>query len=210
MSARVFARYAVADHLAEPAPHVAAWLTGQSSYRHSRLSPEQEAVLDGVAHLGYATVRCGFPWNAAALGEPYRSEPILAASARNAAQFASARLGSRLGREAARHLQPLFDATSRRLLLICGSAGAELFTAALPHLSLGSRPVLAVALGPVGRLPGPDDGVRVHVIRGDGDRISRWGCRAGTDVVVPGGHLDYAGSIAVRAEVERVAGEFLA
>lgn len=210
MSARVFARYDVADHLAAPADHVAAWLTGQSSFRHSRLSPEQDAVLDGVARLGYATVRCGFPWNAAALGEPYRREPILAASARNATQFAAARLGAALGREVSRHLQPLVDAVSRRLLLICGSAGAELLTAALPHLRLGASPVLAVALGPVGRVPGPGSGVAVHVVRGAGDRLSRWGCRTAADAVVAGGHLDYARSTAVRAEVARVAGEFLA
>ena len=210
MTARVFARYDVADHLAAPADHVAAWLTGQSSFRHSRLSPEQDAVLDGVERLGYATVRCGFPWNAAALREPYRREPILPASARNAAQFAAARLGTGHGQEVARHLQPVVDAASRRLLLICGSAGAELLTAALPHLRLDARPVLAVALGPVGRLPGPGDGVRVHVVRGAGDRLSRWGCSDRSHAVVPGGHLDYARSTAVRAEVERVAAEFLA
>jgi hypothetical protein len=166
-------------------------------------------VLDAVAGLGYAAVRCGFPWNAAALHEPYRREAILTASARNAAQFAAARLGSSLGREVARHLQPLLDSCSRRLLLVCASAGAELLTAALPHVRLGERPVLAVVLGPVGRLPGPG-AVRVHVVRGARDRLSRWGCAAPTDSEVPGGHLGYARSGAVRAEVVRVAEGLLA
>lgn len=207
-----FARYDVAGHLAEPAPHVAAWLTGQSSLRHSLLSPEQDAMLDHLAILGFRPVRAGFPWNSAALGEPYRREPVVGASVRNGAQFLAARLSRRFGRDAARHLGPLVERTSRRLLLVCGSAGAEILTAAVAHLGRtdGGPRVLAVALGPVGRLPAPDSGVTVHVIRGDRDPLSRWACRAPADRTVRGGHLDYAASPQVHAEVLRVAREFLA
>ena len=38
--------YSIDDHMAGSGDNVAAWLTGQSAYRHSQLSPQQLAVLD--------------------------------------------------------------------------------------------------------------------------------------------------------------------
>lgn len=169
-------------------------------------------MLDHLAFLGFRPVRAGFPWNSAAVGEPYRREPVVAASVRNGAQFLAARRSNRFGRDAARHLGPLLERTGRRLLLVCGSAGAEILTSAVAHLGRtdpGPR-VLVVALGPVGRLPAPDSGMTVHVIRGDRDLLSRCACRARADRTVRGGHLAYAASPQVRAEVLRVAGEFIA
>jgi hypothetical protein len=200
-----------ADHLATPAAACAAWLTGQSSARHSRLSPGQDALLDALTQAGYATVRGGFPYTGASVRLPYRAEPIVAASARNAAQFAAARLSWAFADDVAGALQPLMDRTERRLLLLCGSCGAEMLSAALPRLR--RRPglrVLTLALGPVGRLPGPASGVEVYVVRGRRDRLSRWASRRPTDAEVPGGHLDYSSRPEVRAEVARVARDFAA
>lgn len=215
MTARRFAGHLAADqraddHLAEPAPACAAWLTGQSSFRHSRLSPGQDGLLDAVARAGYAVVRGGFPYSAAAVRLPYRREPILPASARNAAQYLAARWSPGFADDVARRLQPLLDRTERRLLLLCGSCGVEMLTAALPRLRLpADLRVLALALGPVGRLPAPSSSVDVYVVRGDRDHLSRWTSRTPAHVDVTGGHLDYVTVPAVRAEVARVAGEFL-
>jgi hypothetical protein len=207
-----FARYQVTDHLAGTVPACAAWLTGQSSYRHSQLSPGQLELLDAVAAEGFAAVRAGFPFNAEALSEPYHREPMAAASARNAAQYLAARLDRRFQAELTRHLQPLFDRTGRRLVLLCGSCGLELLTAALPRLAMpaGLR-VLAVALGPVGRcLQVADDArIRLHVIQGTGDWISRLGYRRTPDLRVRAGHMGYLHRPVVRAEVVRVCAEFL-
>jgi hypothetical protein len=201
--------YPADEHLAVPVADCAAWLSGQSSYRHSQLSPGQLDLLDALAGLGCATVRCGLPFNAAAQALPYSAEPLAAASARNAAQFLAARLDHRFQAELARHLQPLADRTSRRLVLLCGSCGMELLAAALPRLRLPwELRILAIALGPVGRRPAGQ--LQLHVIQGSGDWISRLGYRGPADLRVPGGHMAYLDRADVRGEVLRVAKEFLA
>lgn len=200
------ARYRVEDSLAVPSPACAAWLTGQSSLRHSGLSPGQVALLEDLAGCGYRPVPGGLPYNSAAMVRPYRPEPIVAASVRNGAQYVAAATSARFGREVAVHVQPVLDATAERLVLLCGSAGAQLLTAALPYLDLPAGLALRViGLGPVGRLPAPRDGLSVRVVQGARDRISRWGYRGPVDVVVPGGHLDYASHPDVRATVLRLA-----
>lgn len=207
---RWFDRYRTEEHLAVPAPAVTAWLTGQSSFRHSRLSPAQAGFLEALAGLGFTAVPAGFPYNRAALGQPYRREPLVAASVRNGAQYLAARHSRRFGLEVARHLQPLVDATADRLLLLCGSSGAQLLTSALPSLRLpAGLKVLAIALGPVGRLPGSGSGVEVHVVKGRTDVVSRWGHRGPVHRQVAGGHLDYAAAPEVRADVLDVARRFL-
>jgi hypothetical protein len=208
--ARRFAGYQPADSLAVSAQDSAAWLTGQSSYRHSQLSPGQELMLDAVANLGYATVKGGFPFNAGALRLPYRPEPLPAASVRNAAQYLAARTDRRHRAELARHLQPLLDHCERRLLLLCGSCGLEMLTAAIPALRLPpALQVLAIGIGPVGRTPPAGPALRLHVIRARGDWISRLGCRLTPDLQVTGSHMSYPDQPAVRDEVLRVAAEFL-
>jgi hypothetical protein len=130
---------------------------------------------------------------------------------RNAAQFLAARLDRRFQSELARHLQPLFDQTGQRLVLLCGSCGLELLAAAWPRLAMpaGLR-VLAIALGPVGRrLPSAGALVRLHVIQGAGDWISRLGCRGSPDLRVRAGHMSYLDHREVRAEVVRVSAAFL-
>jgi hypothetical protein len=205
-----FSRYDPADHLAVCAPNCAAWLTGQSSYRHSQLSAGQLGLLDSLSAVGYETVRGGFPYNSSAMTMPYRREPLAAASVRNVAQYLAARADRRFRVELTRQLQPLLDRTGRRLVLLCGSCGLELLASALPGLRLPPwLDVLAVALGPVGRPPPASRRFRLHVIRADGDWISRLGCRRAPDLRVPGGHLGYLRQGEARAEVLRVAEAFL-
>jgi hypothetical protein len=77
----------LADPLAEPVADRVVFLSGQSSYRHSQLSPAQYELLAAVAALGYSPLLTGFPFHRATLAEPWRREPILPASGRNTAQF---------------------------------------------------------------------------------------------------------------------------
>lgn len=199
---RILEGYSTDDHLAGPAGsagQVAAWLTGQSSYRHSQLSPEQLAVLDDLADIadaGYETVRAGFPYNRRALSMPYAPEPLARASWRNFSQFLAALARPAFSVEVARHLQPLIDSASRRLLLLCGSGGLQLFASALPRLSI--PPALRIGLvgvGPVCLSPAAvfrsHRGIDLFVIQGSGDWISRLGCRTGADARPPVGHLGY-------------------
>ena len=207
---RRFAGFEVAGHLAVPAPATGAWLTGQSAAHHSRLSPGQLALLDDLTPLGFTAVRGGFPYNEAAMQHPYRAEPIGIASVRNTAQHVAATLSPRFAHDLAEHLQPLLDRTTQHLLLLCGSTGAQMMSAALPHVRLpGSLNVQVVALGPVGRLPAPRPRLRVHVIQGGRDLVSRWVYRGPVDTRVAGGHMDYAVHPDVRAEVLRVARELV-
>jgi hypothetical protein len=205
-----FAGYQPSRHCAEAAHAVAAWLTGQSSYRHSQLAPEQLALLDRLEGVGFTPVRAGFPYNRAALAVPYRREPIVQSSIRNVAQFLAARRSRQFQAELVTHLTPLVERASARLLLICGSCGLEFLAAALPRLPVpAGLEILAVALGPVGRVPAPHPRLRLYAVRGGGDLISRLCCGLATDLPVSGGHLDYADNPVVRDAVLRLATDFL-
>lgn len=195
---------------AAPAARRVAWLTGQSSWAHSELSAGQHAVLDALAADGWDPVRLGLPWttSARAAGSTAPRSGLLAASARNTAQHLAARPGGRFARQVAGHLQPLLDTTTQRLLLLCGSTGAQVAGAVAPLVRVPDGVVVhVVALGPVGRLPEPGPAWQVHVVRGTGDRISRWGYRGPVDVHVPGAHLDAATGPAARDAVRRLASD---
>lgn len=207
----ILAAYDTADHLAEPVARRVAWLSGQSSHRHSQLSPAQRDLLAEVAALGCTPLLAGFPYNRAALLAPWRYEPLIPASLRNAAQFLAARSHGRFRAELTRHLAPLFTRTAQRLVLLCGSSGLELLAAALP--ALGPPPelaILAIALGPVARRAPHHPGLRLFTLQGRGDWISRLGWPHPPDARVTGGHLDYAASPEVCRLVVPVAREFLA
>lgn len=185
----------------------AAWLTGQSSWRTSALSPTQHRVLEDLAERGWTTVGVGFPWTEAASSGEFRRTPVLPASVRNTVQGLAARPGSSFGADVARHLQPLLDVTTRRLVLLCGSAGARMVTAARAEARVPPGVVVdVVGVGPVGALPPSDDVWRVRVVRGSRDLLSVVGCRTPSDRVVPGGHLRAATSEAARAVLRDLVG----
>jgi hypothetical protein len=150
--------------------------------------------LRAVTALGWVSLEANFPYNQAALAAGYRPAPLLAASVRNSAQFVAA-LGSPAFRQAcARHLQPLLDATTSRLVLLCGSCGLQLFYAALPWLRVptGLR-IQLLGLGPVCVRHQSHPQVAVAVVQGHRDWLSRGLCRLPCNYRVPAGHLNYAG-----------------
>jgi hypothetical protein len=200
-------------------------LTGQSAYRHCQLSPDQFALLAPLQELGFAVVAAGFPYHRELLTHPYRREPILPASARNASQFVAASWSPRFREQLGRHLRPVVERTERGLLVITGSSGLHLWAAARP--ALHPPPGLAVRLLALGPVAGPRTlqrvaatGVAVDIVRGESDWLSRLGHggRVGhaghlgpaghvgpVTTIVPGGHLDYVGAPAVRDAVRAAA-----
>lgn len=192
-------RYDPARTLARPAPLVALWLSGQTVHSHSHLAPGQRLLLDDLAAVGWSTVPGGLPFTDPVCRPPCRAAGLPLASVRSTAQYLAARTGGTFARDVARHLQPLVDATGRTLLVVLGSAGAEVLTAAWAHLRVpAALDLRVIALGPVGRLP---SGARVLVVRGERDLVSRLGHLGPSDVVVPGRHLGYAERDEVRAVV---------
>jgi len=200
------------DSLATPAPLVAVWLSGQVVHSHSHLSASQTRLLAQVASAGWAVVPGGLPYDAAgpcptADGTGTCAEATLpVASARSLAQYLTAPYG--FGTQVARFLRPVVDATGERLLVVVGSAGAQMLTAACERLAWPERLGLdVVALGPVGRLPSR---ARTFVVQARRDRISRLGYRGTVDVVVPGAHMGYPDRPEVRRVVSEVAARWAA
>lgn len=189
---RILNSYDPAATLARPGKRLVAWLTGQSSYQSTRLSPAQDAFLHAVAAPGWSVLAANFPYNEAAVRAEYRPVPLLAASVRNSTQFGAALGSAGFRRACARHLQPLLDATAERLTLLCGSCGLQLFYAALPWLRVptGLR-IRLVGLGPVCLTPRQHPQVSVVVVQGRHDWLSRSLCRLPCDHRVAGGHLAY-------------------
>ncbi len=198
---RWFSRYDLADHLARPASACAVWLTGQNTLRHSTLSPEESAVLDDLEDRGYATVRCGFPYNAAAVDPPFRKEHWLPAAVRCMQQYVAAGHSPSFAAVVARHLQPVLDATRDHLLLLVGSCGARMLGAAMPLLRVPEGLALhVVALGPVGTLPELPGQLDPLVVRGRWDVLSVTLSR-GPGVRVDCGHLGYLRCPEARARI---------
>lgn len=197
-----FARYDLTRHLGAPSRTRVAWLTGQNSFRHSTLSPHESEVLDELEAIGYAPLRCGFPFNADAVVLPFRKEHVVPAAARCIGQYFAAGHSRAFAQEAARHLQPLLDLTDDHLLLLVGSCGARMLTAAYPLLRVpDGLAVRVLALGPVGRLPAA---TAPRVLRGRWDVLSAALSRA-PGRRVPCGHLGYLDCPEVRAEIRAFA-----
>jgi hypothetical protein len=195
------------DFIIPRAPNVAAWLTGQSSYEHSHLEPDQLKMLDHLESMGWRAVRAGFPYNRRALKQPFRRPGLLASSWRNAEQYVASLWSDSFRRQCARHLQALLDRAGERLLLLLGSCGAEIFLSCHPLLIVPERlRISLVALGPVGHAAKLPSGVRMCVIRGDGDWISRLFGGWPSDLRVSGGHMDYAARPETPAAITRALG----
>ena len=206
---RRLARYDPAATLAQPSRQLVAWLTGQSTYGPAGLSASQRALLQAVSSPEWVALPANFPYNQVALRADHQEAPLLLASGRNGAQFAAALGSATFGKACARHLQPLLDATTERLVLLCGSCGLQLFYAALPWLQVppGLR-VQLVGLGPVCLRYRQHPQVEVAVVQGRRDWLSRGGCRLPGQHWVPGGHLDYGARPEVVAVVRELLGFF--
>ena len=168
--------------VASPARHRVALLTGQSSFRSSRLTDDQMTLLRAVPNA--TPLPLGFPFHPEF--DVVAPQPgILAASFRNALQFV---WSLRPQRPVARALQPLFTNTSECLTIVTGSCGLQLLNAAWPLLE---RPptlqVRIIALGPAGF----HHGLEAITIQGRRDFWSRLLYRGPVHAASDCGHLDY-------------------
>lgn len=195
--------------------HRAIWLSGQSSYAHSHLNPEQRETLAPLRELGYELVDAGFPYHPAYLTAPWGREPLVAASLRNGRQTLATYLSPRHQGVLARHLQPVVGHTTDRLVVVAASSGLRMWLSALPGLVLPPNlRVLVVALGPAvvrdprsgrsGQWAGHQERLDLHVAVGRPDGISRRTYAGHVDTWVAASHMEYASDPEVRALVSRL------
>src|SRR5512133_1966915 len=119
--------------LITPAPSRLILLTGQSSFRSSRLSSAQEEFLKAVAPPGVEPLLAGFPYHANFDGDaPPPSLP--AASLRNALQVCWSLFSPAYRRSAALVLQAILRNTREDLYIVTGSCGLQILASAWPML----------------------------------------------------------------------------
>lgn len=181
--------------LATPVASRVVLLTGQSSFRSSRLSQDQLQLLRGVANA--TPLELGFPYHPDFdVEEP--SPDLMRASLRNAMQFLwTLQPQPAIGQA----LQPLFENTSESLFIITGSCGLQLLNSAWPFLK---RPktlrLQVVAIGPAIL----NSRLQPVVIQGRHDLWSRLLYHGPVTTHCNCGHLDYWKSPEVRRWVKNV------
>jgi hypothetical protein len=177
--------------LVTPAASRLILLTGQSSFRSSRLSSAQVNFLNFVAPPHAEILPTGFPYHADfdCLAPP---PGLLAASIRNALQVYWSIFSPAYQRSVARVLQTLFTNTRESLYIVTGSCGLQLLASAWPMLTVPTRLRLrVVALGPALFRPGTVPVDRITAIQGKRDFWSRLLYRGRVEARCPGGHLEY-------------------
>jgi hypothetical protein len=169
-------------------------LTGQSSFRSSRLTESQSDLLRALGdQLAAEPLFLGFPFHSA-LDVPDREPPLTAAALRNTWQYLWSRTDRTFQRTIARALQPWLDATCERLFVLTGSCGLQMLCSAWPELRDAGR-LRVVALGPACWRPNLPD---LFTIQGRSDYWSRLLYRGPVSSYCAGGHLDYWNSLEVR------------
>jgi hypothetical protein len=186
---------------ARPAHSRIVLLTGQSSFRASRLSPAQADFLRAVAPPHAEPLLAAFPFHPD-FDQPAASPGLPAASVRNGLQFLWCLTSPAFRRAVARALQPLFARTRDGLYLVTGSCGLQLLAAAWPELSIpaGLR-ITIVAIGPAMLRFFTLDPHLVSTIQGRSDFWSRLLYRGPISVRCFAGHLEYWESAETRGAV---------
>ncbi|MEW6639030.1 MAG: hypothetical protein AB1586_00900 [Pseudomonadota bacterium] len=176
-------------------------LTGQSDFATSALPPDKHAFLAAVAPPGAVVTPVGFPWHASFAAPSAGPVPLARASVRNARQWIWARHSAVYRAALATIVGTLLARTEQRLLLVTGSCGVDLLTAALARLPAHGPEIVAAIVGPAGRAPPKGRLTRALVVQGRRDIWSRALWRGAVDERPPCGHLDYYGDAATRAAI---------
>lgn len=180
---------------ASPARSRVVLLTGQSSFRSSRLLPEQIDFLKAVAPPDAEPLLAGFPYHPE-LDRPDSPVPLPTAAFRNSLQFVWSMTSTRFRQIIAEALRPLLQ---HKPVIITGSCGLQLLAAASPLLKI-ETPV--IALGPAMLRPFKLDLNLVRVIQGRRDGWSRLLYRGPITAYCDADHLGYWESPDTRKIVE--------
>ena len=190
--------------LVKPAASRLVLLTGQSSFRSSRLSPAQVEFLNSVAPPGVQPLPNGFPFHSNFDGAA-PAPCLLAASLRNALQVCWSLFSPVYRRSVANVLQTLFRNTSECLYIVTGSCGLQILASAWPMLIVpDSLRLCVVALGPALIRPGALPADRIHALQGRRDLWSRLLYRGRLEARCNSGHMDYWSSPDARELVTRL------
>jgi hypothetical protein len=177
--------------LVKPAPSRLILLTGQSSFRSSRLTPEQVEFLQAVAPPGVEPLLNGFPYHA----DFDRAAPtpgLPAASIRNALQVCWCLFSPAYRRSVARVLQTVIRNTGESLYIVTGSCGLQMLASAWPMLTVPqSLRLRVVALGPALLRAGALPVERIAAVQGRRDPWSRLLYRGRVAGHCHSGHMDY-------------------
>lgn len=180
---------------ATPARSRVVLLTGQSSFRSSRLLPEQIDFLKAVAPPDSEPLLAGFPFHPE-LDRDDTPVPLPAAAMRNSLQFVWSMTSARFRRTIAEALRPLIQ---HKPVIITGSCGLQLLAAASPPLKI-ETPI--IALGPAMLRPFTLDLNRVRVVQGRRDAWSRLLYRGPITTYCDADHLGYWESLDTRKIVQ--------
>jgi hypothetical protein len=154
--------------------------------------PVQLEFLRSVAPPETAILEAGFPFHPE-FDHPSESA-LIAASVRNALQYLWSRHSPGYQRLVTKALQPLFDNTSHKLVIITGSCGLQILHSAWPSIvKPANLNVRIIAVGPAGP-PMPE----AITLQGTRDFWSKILYRGPVAVRCNTGHLDYWSSPEVR------------
>lgn len=169
---------------AAPARSRVVLLTGQSSFRSSRLMPVQVDFLKAVAPPDAEPLLAGFPFHP----EFDRAAPDAAlplAAMRNSLQFFWSFTSASYRQTIADALRPLLR---HKLAIITGSCGLQMLAAASPLIPIDAR---IVALGPAMFRPFKLEMQRVRAVQGRRDVWSRLLYRGPIAAYCDADHLGY-------------------
>lgn len=149
---------------------VVLFLSGNSTLAHAELSNIQQAGLLPLQDRGYMVVGSNFPYNRGFRTKHPIFPGLLKASWHNILYYIFSLKQDKFKKQLLRHFKPITEA--KQMVIIAQSSGLNLFTQIVDECSF-KHPVLVIALGPVShkRLNHPK--VRVVVIKGRKDWVSR-------------------------------------
>lgn len=165
-------------------------LTGQSSFKTSRLDKEKLDFLNHISDQDLTTVTIGFPWHNEfdiLAGKP----ALIAATIRNIRQYLWLNLDKEYKKSVSNIIRKIVEMTDKKLVIITGSCGIGYLSCALENIKVTNE-LWVLALGPVGSKNINSKNIsRFHVIQGHNDIWSKLLWLGNVDEYTNCGHMEY-------------------
>lgn len=147
-------------------------LTGQSSFKTSRLDKDKLDFLNHISDHNFTAVTIGFPWHNEF--DVLADKPsLITASIRNIRQYLWLNFDKEYKKKVSDIINKLVQMTNNRLIIITGSCGIKYLSCALENINITSE-LWVLALGPVGNKNINSRNIRrFHVIQGKYDIWSK-------------------------------------